>query len=167
MFWYRLLRGCGSAKRTHIECERVPRSRHRLGREIYTSPMGDRQSLHKYRLHSLGLLFPMTTDKTNSPAGATSFAAIPSEFTFCRRPRTLAHVLRQCWDSWWRDPGLRMNVMHCMGLCFCVYYLGCKSCPHHGPKTVSDECADDASLLTGLQAVPACTVEPCHPNRHP
>jgi hypothetical protein len=58
-------------------------------------------------------------------------------------------------DSWWRDPGLRMNVMHCMGLCFCVYYLGCKSYPHYGSMTVSDEYADDASLLTGLQAVPA------------
>lgn len=58
--------------------------------------MGDQQSFQKDRHHSLTLLFPMTTDKTNSPAGATSFAAIPSEFTFCHKPRTLAHVLRQC-----------------------------------------------------------------------
>ncbi|OQU94098.1 hypothetical protein CLAIMM_00510 isoform 2 [Cladophialophora immunda] len=39
--------------------------------------------------------------------------------------------------SWWRDPGLRVNVVHCIGLYFCVFYLGY-----------------DASLLNGLQAMP-------------
>ncbi|KAJ9613881.1 hypothetical protein H2200_002017 [Cladophialophora chaetospira] len=39
--------------------------------------------------------------------------------------------------SWWKDPGLRVNVLHCVGLYFCVFYLGY-----------------DASLLNGLQAMP-------------
>ncbi|WWC64939.1 uncharacterized protein I303_107553 [Kwoniella dejecticola CBS 10117] len=39
--------------------------------------------------------------------------------------------------AWWKDPGLRKNVFHCLGCCFCVFYLGY-----------------DQSLLTGLQAVP-------------
>lgn len=29
--------------------------------------------------------------------------------------------------KWWRDPGLRMNVVHAMGCSLCVYYLGCMS----------------------------------------
>ncbi|KAK4936141.1 hypothetical protein LTR10_022937 [Elasticomyces elasticus] len=39
--------------------------------------------------------------------------------------------------TWWRDPCLRKNVFHCVGLYFCVFYLGY-----------------DASLMTGLQAIP-------------
>ncbi|PSK37359.1 High-affinity glucose transporter [Elsinoe australis] len=39
--------------------------------------------------------------------------------------------------SWWRDPGLRRNVYQCVGLYFCVFYLGY-----------------DASLLNGLQPMP-------------
>jgi MFS family permease len=40
-------------------------------------------------------------------------------------------------DCWWRDPGLRRNVIHCCGLYFGVFYLGY-----------------DASLMNGLQAIP-------------
>ncbi|KAF2104987.1 general substrate transporter [Rhizodiscina lignyota] len=40
--------------------------------------------------------------------------------------------------KWWlKDPGLRQNVLHCIGLYFAVFYLGY-----------------DASLLNGLQAMP-------------
>ncbi|KAI1121208.1 general substrate transporter [Nemania abortiva] len=38
---------------------------------------------------------------------------------------------------WWLDPGLRINVLHCCCLYFCVFYLGY-----------------DASLLNGLQNIP-------------
>jgi len=38
---------------------------------------------------------------------------------------------------WYKDPGLRKNVFHCVGLYFCVFYLGY-----------------DASLMNGLQAIP-------------
>lgn len=38
---------------------------------------------------------------------------------------------------WIKDPALRINVLHCIGLYFCVFYLGY-----------------DASLLNGLQAMP-------------
>ena len=41
-------------------------------------------------------------------------------------------------NSWWfKDPRLRQNVLHCVGLYFCVFYPGY-----------------DASLLNGLQAMP-------------
>lgn len=26
---------------------------------------------------------------------------------------------------WWKDSCLRINVLHCVGLYFCVFYLGC------------------------------------------
>jgi len=26
--------------------------------------------------------------------------------------------------QWWKDAGLRVNVLHCAGLYFCVFYLG-------------------------------------------
>lgn len=37
---------------------------------------------------------------------------------------------------WWKDPCLRLNIFHCTGLYWCVFYLGY-----------------DASLLNGLQAM--------------
>lgn len=40
-------------------------------------------------------------------------------------------------STWWKDAGLRKNVFHCVGLYFCVFYLGY-----------------DASLMNGLQAIP-------------
>jgi MFS family permease len=39
--------------------------------------------------------------------------------------------------TWYKDAGLRKNVLHCIGLYFCVFYLGF-----------------DASLMNGLQAIP-------------
>ena len=48
-----------------------------------------------------------------------------------------SHLRNNTDPSWWRDPGLRKNVFHCVGLYFCVFYLGY-----------------DASLMNGLQAVP-------------
>lgn len=39
-------------------------------------------------------------------------------------------------SRWWKDPCLRLNVFHCTGLYWCVFYLGY-----------------DASLLNGLQAM--------------
>lgn len=38
---------------------------------------------------------------------------------------------------WWRDAGLRQNVLHCVGCCLCVFYIGY-----------------DQSLLSALQALP-------------
>lgn len=38
---------------------------------------------------------------------------------------------------WWRDKGLRQNVLHCVGCCLCVFYIGY-----------------DQSLLSALQALP-------------
>lgn len=29
-------------------------------------------------------------------------------------------------SAWWKDPGLRINVLHCMGACICPFYLGCE-----------------------------------------
>lgn len=29
--------------------------------------------------------------------------------------------------KWWLDPCLRRNVLHCLGISLCVYYLGCGS----------------------------------------
>ncbi|KAH8822939.1 hexose transporter-like protein [Flagelloscypha sp. PMI_526] len=40
-------------------------------------------------------------------------------------------------SAWWKDPCLRRNVLHCLGISLCVYYLGY-----------------DQNLLNGLQAVP-------------
>ncbi|TXT04870.1 hypothetical protein VHUM_03953 [Vanrija humicola] len=39
--------------------------------------------------------------------------------------------------SWWKDPGMRQNVLHCIGCCLCVFYIGY-----------------DQSLLSALQGVP-------------
>ncbi|RSH92648.1 hypothetical protein EHS25_008093 [Saitozyma podzolica] len=50
---------------------------------------------------------------------------------------TFSDVPNNTASNWWRDDGLRRNVLHCMGCCFCVYYLGY-----------------DSSLLNGLQALP-------------
>jgi len=51
--------------------------------------------------------------------------------------QTFSQLKNNTNPSWWKDPGLRVNVLHCIGLYFCVFYLGY-----------------DASLLNGLQAMP-------------
>ncbi|RFU34788.1 hypothetical protein B7463_g1558, partial [Scytalidium lignicola] len=57
------------------------------------------------------------------------------------KQNTSVKTFTQCRNNtnphWWRDPGLRLNVFHCIVLYFCVFYLGY-----------------DASLLNGLQAMP-------------
>ncbi|KAL1853092.1 hypothetical protein VTK73DRAFT_9108 [Phialemonium thermophilum] len=52
-------------------------------------------------------------------------------------PLTFGQFRNNTNPRWWKDPGLRINVLHCVGLYFCVFYLGY-----------------DASLLNGLQAMP-------------
>ncbi|GJN80089.1 sugar transporter [Purpureocillium lilacinum] len=49
--------------------------------------------------------------------------------------------------QWWKDAGLRVNVLHCAGLYFCVFYLGY-----------------DASLLNGLQTIPQWQTYFNHPD---
>lgn len=49
---------------------------------------------------------------------------------------SFSHFKNNTDPKWWRDPCLRTNVLHCVGLYFCVFYLGY-----------------DASLLNGLQAM--------------
>ncbi|KLT43819.1 general substrate transporter [Cutaneotrichosporon oleaginosum] len=39
--------------------------------------------------------------------------------------------------QWWRDKGMRQNVLHCIGCCLCVFYIGY-----------------DQSLLSALQSIP-------------
>ncbi|KAF9266952.1 general substrate transporter [Marasmius fiardii PR-910] len=51
---------------------------------------------------------------------------------------TFANIKNRTHQNWWKDPGLRRNVFHCVGCCLCTFYLGF-----------------DQSLLTGLQAIPA------------
>lgn len=53
------------------------------------------------------------------------------------RETHFSHLRNNTSPTWWRDPGLRKNVFHCVGLYFCVFYLGY-----------------DASLMNGLQAIP-------------
>lgn len=48
-----------------------------------------------------------------------------------------AHLNNNTNSTWYRDPCLRRNVFHCVGLYFCVFYLGY-----------------DASLMNGLQSIP-------------
>ncbi|KAL0581023.1 hypothetical protein V5O48_001017 [Marasmius crinis-equi] len=55
----------------------------------------------------------------------------PKKFSFADIPNNTD-------ERWWRDPGLRVNVLHCVGCCMSTFYLGY-----------------DQSLLTGLQAIPA------------
>ncbi|KAK5728536.1 hypothetical protein LTR15_001672 [Elasticomyces elasticus] len=49
---------------------------------------------------------------------------------------SFGHLQNNTDPKWWRDPGLRINVLQCIGLYFCVFYLGY-----------------DAALLNGLQAM--------------
>jgi MFS family permease len=49
---------------------------------------------------------------------------------------SFSHIPNNTNFRWWKDPCLRINVLHCTGLYFCVFYLGY-----------------DASLLNGLQAM--------------
>ena len=37
---------------------------------------------------------------------------------------SFAHLKNNTKDKWWQDPCLRKNVYHCVGLYFCVFYLG-------------------------------------------
>ncbi|KAH8816080.1 general substrate transporter [Xylogone sp. PMI_703] len=60
---------------------------------------------------------------------------------------SFAHLRNNTKSSWWKDSCLRMNVLHCAGLYFCVFYLGY-----------------DASLLNGLQALPQWTDYFNHPS---
>ncbi|VUC28437.1 unnamed protein product [Clonostachys rosea] len=53
-----------------------------------------------------------------------------------KSPR-FAHLTNNTNPVWYKDPGLRKNVYHCVGLYLCVFYLGY-----------------DASLMNGLQAIP-------------
>ncbi|KAL0576861.1 hypothetical protein V5O48_005126 [Marasmius crinis-equi] len=58
-------------------------------------------------------------------------------------------------EKWWRDPGLRVNVLHCIGCCLCTFYL--VSLPPLPPSRIlrlGSRFFRD-SLLTGLQAIPA------------
>ena len=48
-----------------------------------------------------------------------------------------SHLRNNTNPVWYKDAGLRKNVFHCVGLYFCVFYLGY-----------------DASLMNGLQAIP-------------
>ncbi|CAK7212566.1 hypothetical protein SEUCBS140593_001546 [Sporothrix eucalyptigena] len=49
---------------------------------------------------------------------------------------SFSHLRNNTDPKWWRDPGLRTNVFHCLGLYLCVFYLGY-----------------DASLINGLQQI--------------
>ncbi|KAK5957724.1 hypothetical protein OHC33_000913 [Knufia fluminis] len=51
--------------------------------------------------------------------------------------QSFQHFKNNTNPKWWMDKCLRTNVLHCVGLYFCVFYLGY-----------------DASLLNGLQAMP-------------
>lgn len=53
------------------------------------------------------------------------------------RPSEALTITDNTHPTWWRDPGLRKNVLHCGGLCLCVFYLGY-----------------DQSLLACLQSIP-------------
>ncbi|KAK5168857.1 uncharacterized protein LTR77_006166 [Saxophila tyrrhenica] len=53
-----------------------------------------------------------------------------------KKEMSFAHIPNNTNSRWWKDPCLRINVFHCIGLYFCVFYLGY-----------------DASLLNGLQAM--------------
>lgn len=53
---------------------------------------------------------------------------------------SFSHLENNTRSRWWRDPCLRVNVVQCIGLYFCVFYLGY-----------------DAALLNGLQAMPQWT----------
>ncbi|OAA63401.1 General substrate transporter [Niveomyces insectorum RCEF 264] len=50
---------------------------------------------------------------------------------------SFSHLRNNTNASWWKDPCLRLNVFHCLGLYLCVFYLGY-----------------DTSLMNGLQALP-------------
>ncbi|KAK3677010.1 hypothetical protein LTR78_003215 [Recurvomyces mirabilis] len=49
---------------------------------------------------------------------------------------SFSHLKNNTNPSWWKDSALRRNVLQCIGLYFCVFYLGY-----------------DAALLNGLQAM--------------
>ncbi|RAL08766.1 putative MFS sugar transporter [Aspergillus homomorphus CBS 101889] len=49
-------------------------------------------------------------------------------------------------QNWYKDPSLKVNIAHCLGLCLVIFYLGY-----------------DAGLLNGLQAVYAWSVFLNHP----
>ncbi|KAI1344255.1 general substrate transporter [Xylariaceae sp. FL0016] len=49
----------------------------------------------------------------------------------------LSHLRNNTNPTWWKDAGLRRNVLHCVGFYFGVFYLGY-----------------DASLMNGLQSIP-------------
>lgn len=50
------------------------------------------------------------------------------------RATHFSHLKNNTHPQWWKDPCLRKNVFHCVGLYFAVFYLGY-----------------DASLMNGLQ----------------
>lgn len=53
------------------------------------------------------------------------------------RETNFSHLQNNTNPQWWKDRCLRINVLHCVGMYFCVFYLGY-----------------DASLMNGLQAIP-------------
>lgn len=53
------------------------------------------------------------------------------------REMNFSHLRNNTNPQWWKDRCLRINVLHCIGMYFCVFYLGY-----------------DASLMNGLQAIP-------------
>lgn len=53
------------------------------------------------------------------------------------KPANFSHLRNNTDPTWYKDQCLRKNVFHCVGLYFCVFYLGY-----------------DASLMNGLQTIP-------------
>ncbi|UKZ91446.1 uncharacterized protein TrAFT101_006424 [Trichoderma asperellum] len=58
-------------------------------------------------------------------------------------------------EHWYKDPCLKRNITQCLGLSLVIFYLGCRlHCDQnldYRPGAETD--LDDASLLTGLQAM--------------
>jgi hypothetical protein len=40
------------------------------------------------------------------------------------REMHFSHLANNALTPWWKDAGLRKNVLHCVGLYFAVFYLG-------------------------------------------
>ncbi|KAF4156612.1 hypothetical protein CNMCM6069_006510 [Aspergillus lentulus] len=65
-----------------------------------------------------------------------------------QQTHTLQNIPNNTNEHWYKDPALKANIAHCLGLCVVIYYLGLR----HPPTQVM---LDDAGLLNGLQAVTA------------